>query len=136
MWENALKSYNQRKARLNNAWEDLGKIAADKFVEEAKSETTLQNLVKTGNYRRNWTSDIDKKGKDTVVKCINNAEYASHLEWGHEIVYHTGSKAKGTYKEVRTKRKTLGRFVGRTAIQNTRRFISGSVKKLLRKIFI
>ena len=127
MWENALKSYNQRKARLNNAWEDLGKIAADKFVEEAKSETTLQSLVKTGNYRRNWTSDIDKKGKDTVVKCINNAEYASHLEYGHRIVTRSG---------IDTGRKTLGRFVGRTAIQNTRRFISGSVKKLLRKIFI
>lgn len=127
MWENALKSYNQRKARLNNAWEDLGKIAADKFVEEAKSETTLQSLVKTGNYRRNWTSDIDKKGKDTIVKCINNAEYASHLEYGHRIVTRSGRD---------TGRKTLGRFVGRTAIQNTRRFISGSVKKLLRKIFI
>lgn len=127
MWENALKSYHQRKARLNNAWEDLGKIAADKFVEEAKSETTLQSLVKTGNYRRNWTSDIDKKGKDTVVKCINNAEYASHLEYGHRIVTRSGRD---------TGRKTLGRFVGRTAIQNTRRFISGSVKKLLRKIFI
>ena len=127
MWENALKSYNQRKARLNNAWEDLGKIAADKFVEEAKSETTLQSLVKTGNYRRNWTSDIDKKGKDTVVKCINNAEYASHLEYGHRIVPRSG---------IDTGRQTLGRFVGRTAIQNTRRFISGSVKKLLRKIFI
>ena len=127
MWENALKSYHQRKARLNNAWEDLGKIAADKFVEEAKSETTLQSLVKTGNYRRNWTSDIDKKGKDTVVKCINNAEYASHLEYGHRIVTRSG---------IDTGRKTLGRFVGRTAIQNTRRFISGSVKKLLRKIFI
>ena len=127
MWENALKSYNQRKARLNNAWEDLGKIAADKFVEEAKSETTLQSLVKTGNYRRNWTSDIDKKGKDTVVKCINNAEYASHLEYGHRIVTRSGRD---------TGRTTLGRLVGRTAIQNTRRFISGSVKKLLRKIFI
>lgn len=127
MWENALKSYQQRKTRLNNAWEDLGKIAADKFVEEAKSETTLQSLVKTGNYRRNWTSDIDKKGKDTVVKCINNAEYASHLEYGHRIVTRSGRD---------TGRKTLGRFVGRTAIQNTRRFISGSVKKLLRKIFI
>lgn len=127
MFENALKSYQQRKARLNNAWEDLGKIAADKFVEEAKSETTLQNLVKTGNYRRNWTSDIDKKGKDTVVKCINNAEYASHLEYGHRIVTRSGKD---------TGRKTIGRFVGRTAIQNTRRYISGSVKKLLRKIFI
>lgn len=127
MWENALKSYNQRKARLNNAWEKLGNKARQKFVYEAKQETTLQNLVKTGNYRRNWTSDIDKKGKDTVVKCINNAEYASHLEYGHRIVTRSGRD---------TGRKTLGRFVGRTAINRTRKFISDDVKKLLRKIFI
>ncbi len=127
MWEKAVQAYKQRKERLNAAWEDLGKIAANKFVEEAKTETDLQRLVKTGNYRRNWTSDVDKKGKDTVVKCINNAEYASHLEYGHRIVTRSGRD---------TGRKTLGRFVGRTAIQNTRRFISGTVKKLLRKIFI
>ncbi len=136
MWDNYKKALNERKERLNNAWEELGNIAANKFVDEAKKETTLQKLVKTGNYRGSWTSDIIKKGKDTVVKCINNAEYASHLEWGHEIVYHTGSKAKGTYKEVRTKRKTQGRFVGRTAIKRTRQYISGTVKKLMRKIFI
>lgn len=127
MWEKAVQAYKQRKERLNAAWEDLGKIAANRFVSEAKTETDLQRLVKTGNYRRNWTSDVDKKGKDTVVKCINNAEYASHLEFGHRIVTRSGRD---------TGRKTLGRFVGRTAIQNTRRFISGTVKKLLRKIFI
>ena len=127
MWEKAVQAYKQRKERLNAAWEDLGKIAANRFVSEAKTETDLQRLVKTGNYRRNWTSDVDKKGKDTVVKCINNAEYASHLEYGHRIVTRSGRD---------TGRKTQGRFVGRTAIQNTRRFISGTVKKLLRKIFI
>ena len=127
MWEKAVQAYKQRKERLNAAWEDLGKIAANRFVSEAKTETDLQRLVKTGNYRRNWTSDVDKKGKDTVVKCINNAEYASHLEYGHRIVTRSGRD---------TGRKTLGKFVGRTAIQNTRRFISGTVKKLLRKIFI
>lgn len=127
MWEKAVQDYKQRKERLNAAWEDLGKITAKRFVAEAKTETTLQKLVKTGNYRRNWTSDIDIKGEDTVIKCINNAEYASHLEYGHRIVTRSGRD---------TGRKTLGRFVGRTAIQNTRRFIAGTVKKLLRKIFI
>ncbi|MBQ8981616.1 MAG: HK97 gp10 family phage protein [Eubacterium sp.] len=127
MWDNYKKAIQQRKERLNAAWEDLGKIAANRFVSEAKTETDLQRLVKTGNYRRNWTSDVDKKGKDTVVKCINNAEYASHLEYGHRIVTRSG---------IDTGRKTLGRFVGRTAINKTRKFISGTVKELLRKIFI
>lgn len=127
MWENAVNAYKKRKERLNNAWEELGNIAASRFVGEAKIETSIQNLVKTGNYRGSWTSDIIKKGKDTVVKCINNAEYASHLEFGHRIVTRNGHD---------TGRKTLGRFVGRTAIKQTRRFISGTVKKLIRKIFI
>lgn len=127
MWEKAVQAYKQRKERLNAAWEELGNKARQKFVYEAKQETTLQDLVKTGNYRRNWTSDVDKKGKNTVIKCINNAEYASHLEYGHRIV---------TRSSVDTGRKTQGRFVGRTAINRTRKFISDDVKKLLRKIFI
>lgn len=127
MWEKAVQAYKQRKERLNAAWEDLGEIAANRFVSEAKTETDLQRLVKTTNYRRKWTSDIDKKGKDTVVKCINNAEYASHLEYGHRIVTRSGRD---------TGRKTLGKFVGRTAINRTRKFISDDVKKLLRNIFI
>lgn len=126
MWENYKKALEQRKERLNNAWEELGDITASKFIDEAKNETTLQKLVKTGNYRRSWTSNVIKKGRDTLIKCINNVEYASHLEWGHRIVTRSG---------IDTGRKTQGKFVGRTAIKNTRRFISGSVKKLMRKIF-
>ena len=127
MWENYKKALEQRQERLNNAWAELGNIAANKFVDEAKAETTLQKLVKTGNYRGSWVSDVVKKGRDTLIKCINNAEYASHLEWGHRIVTRSGHY---------TGRKTQGRFVGRTAIKNTRRFIAGTVKKLMRKIFI
>ena len=127
MWEKAVQAYKQRKERLNAEWEDVGNKARQQFVYEAKQETTLQDLIITGNYRRNWTSDIDKKGKNTVIKCINNAEYASHLEYGHRIVTRSGRD---------TGRKTLGRFVGRTAINRTRKFISDDVKKLLRKIFI
>lgn len=127
MWDNFKQAIERRKQRLNAAWEDLGDITANKFVEEAKNETSLQRLVKTGNYRGSWNADVIKKGKDTSIKCINNAEYASHLEYGHRIVTRTGRD---------TGRKTQGRFVGRTAINRTRKFISASVKKLLRKIFI
>lgn len=127
MFENAVNAYKKRKERYNAAWEELGNITAARFISEAKVETSIQNLVKTGNYRGSWTSDVVKKGKDTVVKCINNAEYASHLEFGHRIVTRSGHD---------TGRKTQGRFVGRIAMNRTRRFISGTVKKLLRKIFI
>lgn len=127
MFENAVNAYKKRKERYNADWEKAGNDAAVFFVAEAKKETTLQDLIITGNYRGSWTSDVIKKGKDTVVKCINNAEYASHLEFGHRIVTRSGRD---------TGRKTQGRFVGRIAMNRTRRFISGTVKKLLRKIFI
>lgn len=127
MWDNYKKALNDRKERLNAAWEKTGNNAAIFFTAEAKKETSLQKLVKTGNYRRQWQAEVIKKGKDTVVKCINPVEYASHLEYGHRIVTRSG---------VDTGRKTLGRFVGRTAINRTRKFIVASVKKLLRKIFI
>lgn len=128
MWENYKKALEQRKDRLNNAWTELGNIAANKFVNEAKAETTSQKLVKTGNYRGSWTAGVvhKSKGTETKIRCINYAEYASHLEYGHRIVTRSG---------IDTGRKTQGRFVGRTAIKNTRRFISGSVRKLMRKIF-
>ncbi len=127
MWDNYKQALRKRKERLNKAWEELGDVAASKFVNEAKNETTLQRLVKTGNYRGLWTSDVMKRGKETVIKCINNAEYASHLEYGHRIVTRTGRD---------TGRKTQGRFVGRTAIKRTRQYIAGTVKKLMRKIFV
>ena len=127
MWDSYKQALEKRKERINTAWEELGDIAANRFVSEAKIETSIQALVKTGNYRGSWNADIIKKGKDTSIKCINNAEYASHLEYGHRIVTRTGKD---------TGRKTQGRFVGRTAIKRTRQFISGTVKKLLRKIFV
>lgn len=128
MWDNYKKALDQRKERLNTAWKELGDTASQRFVYEAKTETSSQNLVKTGNYRRSWTAGVvhKKKGTETTIRCVNYTEYASHLEYGHRIVTRSG---------VDTGRKTQGRFVGRTAIKNTRRFISGSVRELMRKIF-
>ena len=109
-FKDAKKVYLERKSAISAIFEDVGDTAAKTFVAEAKKETSAQNLVKTGNYRRSWTAEVEKSGLDTSVKCINEAEYASHLEHGHRIVTRTGRD---------TGKKTRGRFVGLISIKKT-----------------
>ena len=124
-FKDAKKVYLERKSAISAIFEDVGDTAAKTFVAEAKKETSTQNLVKTGNYRRSWTAEVEKSGLDTSVKCINEAEYASHLEHGHRIVTRTGRD---------TGKKTRGRFVGLISIKKTQSKIKPVMTDLLRGV--
>lgn len=124
-FKDAKKIYLERKSAISAIFEDVGDTAAKTFVAEAKKETSAQNLVKTGNYRRSWTAEVEKSGLDTSVKCINEAEYASHLEHGHRIVTRTGRD---------TGKKTRGRFVGLISIKKTQSKIKPVMTDLLRGV--
>ena len=124
-FKDAKKIYLERKSAVSAIFEDVGDTAAKTFVAEAKKETSAQNLVKTGNYRRSWTAEVEKSGLDTSVKCINEAEYASHLEHGHRIVISTGRD---------TGKKTRGRFVGLISIKKTQSKIKPVMTDLLRGV--
>jgi hypothetical protein len=124
-FKDAKKVYLERKSAVSAIFEDVGDTAAKTFVAEAKKETSAQNLVKTGNYRRSWTAEVEKSGLDTSVKCINEAEYASHLEHGHRIVTRTGRD---------TGKKTRGRFVGLISIKKTQSKIKPVMTDLLRGV--
>lgn len=124
-FKDAKKIYLERKSAVSAIFEDVGDTAAKTFVAEAKKETSAQNLVKTGNYRRSWTAEVEKSGLDTSVKCINEAEYASHLEHGHRIVTRTGRD---------TGKKTRGRFVGLISIKKTQSKIKPVMTDLLRGV--
>ena len=124
-FKDAKKVYLERKSAISAIFEDVGDTAAKTFVAEAKKETSAQNLVKTGNYRRSWTAEVEKSGLDTSVKCINEAEYASHLEHGHRIVTRTGRD---------TGKKTRGRFVGLISIKKTQSKIKPVMTDLLRRV--
>ena len=124
-FKDAKKVYFERKSAVSAIFEDVGDTAAKTFVAEAKKETSAQNLVKTGNYRRSWTAEVEKSGLDTSVKCINEAEYASHLEYGHRIVTRTGRD---------TGKKTRGRFVGLISIKKTQSKIKPVMTDLLRGV--
>ncbi len=124
-FKDAKKVYLERNRAVSAIFEDVGDTAAKTFVAEAKKETSAQNLVKTGNYRRSWTAEVEKSGLDTSVKCINEAEYASHLEYGHRIVTRTGRD---------TGKKTRGRFVGLISIKKTQSKIKPVMADLLRGV--
>ena len=124
-FKDAKKVYLERKSAVSAIFEDVGDTAAKTFVAEAKKETSAQNLVKTGNYRRSWTAEVEKSGLDTSVKCINEAEYASHLEHGHRIVTRTGRD---------TGKNTRGRFVGLISIKKTQSKIKPVMTDLLRGV--
>lgn len=124
-FKDAKKVYQKRKEAVSSIFEDVGDIAAQTFVAEAKKETTAQNLVKTGNYRRSWTAEVNKDGINTEINCINEAEYASHLEYGHRIVTRTGRD---------TGKKTRGRFVGLISIKKTQSKIKPVMTDLLRGV--
>lgn len=110
MFENMRAKYQERARRIDEAFEDIGDEAVKIFLSEAVKRTTRKRLVKTGNYRRSWRAEAKKAGKDTVVDCINEAEYASHLEYGHRIVTRTGRD---------TGRKTKAQLVGRDSVKAT-----------------
>lgn len=124
-FKDAKRVYLERKSAVSAIFEDVGDTAAKTFVAEAKKETSAQNLVKTGNYRRSWTAEVEKSGLDTSVKCVNEAEYASHLEYGHRIVTRTGRD---------TGKKTRGRFVGLISIKKTQSKIKPVMADLLRGV--
>lgn len=110
MFEDMHKRFQERRKQVENAFEDIGDETAKIFVNEAKSRTERKKLVDTGNYKRSWRAQVNKKGLQTEIECINEAEYASHLEYGHRIVTRTGQD---------TGRKTQAQLVGRDSVKKT-----------------
>ena len=110
MFEDLHKRFQERRKQIEDAFEDIGDETAKIFVNEAKSRTERKKLVDTGNYKRSWRAQVNKKGLQTEIECINEAEYASHLEYGHRIVTRTGQD---------TGRKTQAQLVGRDSVKNT-----------------
>ncbi len=74
---------------------------AVEFVNAAKKITDEEDLVDTGNYKRNWYADATTVGDKHIIYCENSVDYASHLEEGHKTL--SGGRVKG-------------HFVGRRAI--------------------
>lgn len=122
MFEDMHKRYEQRKDLIDQAFDDIGDEAAKIFINEAKNRTERKKLVDTGNYKRSWRAQVNKKGLNTEIECINEAEYASHLEYGHRIVTRTGKD---------TGRKTQAQLVGRDSVKKTLNEVQPIVKDII-----
>lgn len=122
MFEDMHKRFQERRKQIEDAFEDIGDETAKIFVNEAKSRTERKKLVDTGNYKRSWRAQVNKKGLQTEIECINEAEYASHLEYGHRIVTRSGQD---------TGRKTQAQLVGRDSVKKTLNEVQPIVKDII-----
>lgn len=122
MFEDMQKKFEQRRKEIESAFEEIGDETAKIFINEAKSRTERKKLVDTGNYKRSWRAQVNKKGLKTEIDCINEAEYASHLEYGHRIVTRTGKD---------TGRKTQAQLVGRDSVKKTLNEVQPVVKDII-----
>ena len=102
---------------IGQMFEEVAQLAGINFVNNAKTLTKQEGLIDTGNYRRNWSTDIDVLGKTYQIVGFNPIKYASHLEYGHKI--------KGSNKRFK------GRFIGTQAIYEAQEYAVNELKKRL-----
>ncbi len=115
------KDMKRAEGYIGQIFEEVAQKAGIIFVNKAKTITREEGLVDTGNYRRNWTTDIFPFEDKWIVTGYNPIEYASHLEYGHKI--------KGT------NRKTKGKFVGTQAIKEAQEYAVNKLKDQLGDLF-
>ena len=120
-FEQFYKKMQKAEGLVPSIFEKVAKKAGIKFVNEAKDLTDKEKLVITGNYKRNWHTDIGNPGgKFWVVKCMNSADYASHLEYGHKL---------------RNGKEWKGRFVGKQAKEKAEQFAIDELTNELGDLF-
>lgn len=124
-FEEFTKKINEIEVGVPEIFAKVAKKSGLKFVNEAKDLTDENKLVDTGNYKRNWHTDIAVAKRynnwEFTVKCQNTAEYAEFLEFGHKI--------KGTNK------KTKGYFVGKQAMRKAEEYAVEQLKEELGSLF-
>lgn len=105
MFDEYAKKLEDLEANVPKIFKAVAKRGANHFIKEAKEFTDREELVDTGNYRRNWTAEVVEPQKGTFgIVGINPVEYASDLEYGHKL---------------RNGKRWKGRFVGKQALNGT-----------------
>lgn len=124
-FEEFTKKIQEIEAGVPEIFAKVARKAGIKFVNEAKELTDEYKLVDTGNYKRNWYTDIAVAKRynnwEFTVECKNSVEYAEFLEYGHKI--------KGSNK------KTKGYFVGTIAMREAEKFAIEQLKEELGSLY-
>lgn len=119
-FESFRKDFEKMSADSSKIFKKVTKKGAIKFVNEAKKLTDNEKLVDTGNYRRNWSAETINEEDINTITCENNADYASHLEYGHKT--RNGGRARGY-------------FVGDRAVAEARFYCLEQLQKELEKLY-
>lgn len=115
------KKLKKAEGLIPEIFEKIAKKSGIKFVNEAKELTDKERLVDTGNYKRNWTTDVGSvSNRYWVVKCFNPVEYSASLEYGHKL---------------RNGKRWKGRFVGTRAFKFAKNFAVEELRHELGDLF-
>ena len=77
----ALKGFSDG---LHDAQMRYGKNQVSKFLSLVKPRTP----VDTGNLRNNWEANLLQRSDGLYLHIKNDADYATHVEYGHRVVSH------------------------------------------------
>lgn len=84
---------------LESLRDRIGRINHEEFIKQQAMQLALRLIALTkdktptvtGNLRRSWAmGTVEKSGNQYIVTVLNNAEYATFVEYGHRNKYHTG----------------------------------------------
>lgn len=84
---------------LESLRDRIGRINHEEFIRQQAMQLALRLIALTkdktptvtGNLRRNWAmGTVEKAGNQYIVTVLNNAEYATFVEYGHRTKNHTG----------------------------------------------
>lgn len=149
------KDMKRAEGYIGQIFEEVAQKAGIIFVNKAKTITREEGLVDTGNYRRNWTTDIAVIDNKYRVIGYNPIEYASHLEYGYKLKkdqFIPFDKMEGTPQTkafiarfkakypnakgfIRKAGRYKGKFVGTQAIKEAQEYAVNKLKDQLGDLF-
>lgn len=120
MFDDYRKKLEDIGANSDKVFKKVAKQGAKFFEKEAVRLTDQEQLVDTGNYKRNWSGQQAEIEGEQAIIGANPVEYASFLEEGHKL---------------KNGKRWRGRFVGRRAIDRTRYYCIKRLDDLYDKLF-
>lgn len=106
-------------------------------VGQAKKICKDEKIIKTGNFRNSFHTDPAPRysGSKVTIDIHNNADYASHLEYGHIAVGNNGGSLRQRRRyALRRGHFVRGRYVLTRAIECTQTTQAGRINRKLNHI--
>jgi len=117
-------------ADMNAVRREIVQKEGQSVVTRAKTICTREKIIDTGNLRNSFHAE-EPQISDTSMSIVvaNNADYASHVEYGHIVVVRGRRYAMSNGHYVK------GRYVLSRAVEGTLRTQESRIIKRLRRIY-